>query len=90
MTCRMRDIDLFRLAKDSGGHKSDLTVAGQSAQKVVWDFALTNEAVLATSGSTISWQGDLDKCYELVPFSAIMEEARATGFPPVLVKLERK
>ena len=114
---QMRDIDLLRIAKESGGHRligilptlyrlwgkirrpacvqwegdhndgSDFAVTGQSAQKAAWDFALTNEAIQATGGSTISWQGDLEKCYELVPFKAIMEEAEATGFPPVLVKL---
>ena len=113
----MRNVDMVRIPKESGGHRligllptlyrlwgklrrpdcvswedenndgTDYAVSGQSAQRAAWDFALSNEAVKATGGSTVAWQGDLEKCYEYIPFQSIVEEAVAARFPPVITKL---
>ena len=66
---------------------TDYAMAGQSAQRASWDFALACEAVEATKGHTVSWLGDLEKCYELIPFRFILEEAREVGFPAVLAEM---
>ena len=66
---------------------TDYAVAGQSAQRAAWDFALSNEAVEASQGHTAARLGDLGKCYELTPFRFILEEAKAMGFPAVVAKL---
>ena len=47
---------------------SDFAVAGQSAQRAAWDFALSNEAVKASGGSTVAWQGDLEKMLRIHSF----------------------
>ena len=113
----MRNADMVRIPKESGGHRligilptlyriwgklrrpdcvkweaanndgTDFAVAGQSSQRAAWDFALSNEAVQGSGGSTVAWQGDLEKCYEFIPFQCIVEEAIATRLPPVLTKL---
>ena len=61
--------------------ESDFAVAGQSAQRAAWDFGIENEACQESNGLTVAWQGDLEKCYELVPFSVILKEAEAVKFP---------
>ena len=35
----------------------------------------------------MAWQGDLEKCYELIPFSVIIREAAALRFPAVVTYL---
>ena len=66
---------------------TDYATGGQSAQRAAWDFAVENEAVEGTQGSTIAWLGDMEKCYELIPYPYILEEARATGFSATVTKL---
>ena len=65
----------------------DFAVAGNSAARAAWDFAIENEACASTGGHTVAWQGDMEKCYELIPFSAILREARELEFPSVVAYL---
>ena len=59
----------------------DFAVAGRSAPRAAWDFAMENEACTCTGGHTVAWQGDMEKCYELIPFTAILNEAKVLEFP---------
>ena len=59
----------------------DFAVSGRSAPRAAWDFAVENEACTSSGGQTVCWQGDMEKCYELVPFTAILGEAKELEFP---------
>ena len=69
------------------GDRNDFATAGQSAQRAAWDFAIENEACIDSGGFIVAWQGDMEKCYELIPFSAIIQEAVALNFPSTLTYL---